>query len=397
MSASSYETRQSMLLLTEPVAADRLASARWLLTTLAARAYDESAGGVAGLLTLGTDWLKRHQLAAAAWVALRHAYSLPPDVKADLRQAYYLAVGDGELHRQELRTVLTALTRANLTAVAFKGAALAHITYPDPAARPMGDLDLWLSAAEMPQAQAVLEAAGYRFGAKTDRPPALMEMHSGEVRLHGPTGAAGLVELHYGVFAGEWLRRVARVDEAAVRARCQPVDVAGCAAWTLAVEDHLLQVAIHNAINHQLSLSAIRSLIDVVLLARHTTFDWAVVVQRAREWRVATATWLVLNLAADLCGLTEAAEAAQQLAPSRVRQKLIGLFANPQALVNMRDLSKSRWRYVYLLLMVDRQRDAVRLVYRALWPEREWLQARYGKTGWRVRLQHLADAARGKI
>jgi hypothetical protein len=105
-----------------------------------------------------------------------------------------------------------------------------------------------------------------------------------------------------------------------------------------------------------------------------------------------------------LCGLDEAAETARQLAPSWLRQRLIGLFANAQSLVDMRDLSKSKWRYVYLLLMVDRKRDAVKLVYRALWPENEWLQARYGsdattggRRGWRLRLRHLFDAARGRI
>ncbi len=397
MSAGNYAPQWPMMPRTDAAGSDRLSGARWLLTAIAARTYDESAGSVAGLLTLGVDWLKRHQLAALAWLALRRAYLLPSDVSLDLRQAYYLAVGDTELHRQELRLVLTALNRANLTAVAFKGAALAYTVYSDPACRLMGDLDLWLGSAEMAQAQAALEAVGYRFVAKVDRPLALMEMHSGEIRLHGSGGAADLVELHFGVFAGEWLRRVACVDEAAIRARCQPIELAACPAWTLALEDHLVQVAIHNAINHQLSLSAVRSLVDIALLARHAPLDWPVIVQRAREWRVATATWLILSLAVELCGLTEAAEAARQLAPSRLRQKLIGLFANARALVDLRDLSKSRWRYVYLLLMVDRQRDAVKLVYRALWPEDEWLQARYGRAGVGTRLRHLLDAARGKI
>ncbi len=376
---------------------DRLSGARWLMTALAVRTYDEAGNGVAGLLTLGVGWLRRHHLAALAWTKFRRAYMLPPEMAQELRQTYYLAVGDSELHRQELKDVLNTLVAAGLQPIAFKGAALAYAVYPDPAGRLMGDLDLWLAVEEMRPAQMILETAGYQFEAKADRPLALMEMHSGEVRLYGPDGATGLVELHFGVFAGEWLRRVARVDETAIRSRCRSVELAGCPARTLTAEDHLLQIAVHTTINHQLSLSALRSLIDVTLLARHQPLDWAVVIQRAREWRVATATWLVLSLAVDLCGLNEAAEAAQHLAPSRVRQKLIGLFANAQSLVDLRDLSKSRWRYVYLLLMVDRKRDAAKLVYRALWPESEWLQARYGKAGWRTRLQHLLDAARGRI
>ena len=51
-----------------------------------------------------------------------------------------------------------------------------------------------------------------------------------------------------------------------------------------------------------------------------------------------------------------------------------------------------------LLLLVDRGRDAAKLIFRALlWPEREWLIARYGRYTFTTRLRHLFDAARGKI
>lgn len=365
---------------------------------LAALADTERPGSLyKALQRLGGGWLRRSQLAALGWWRWRGCSDCPLDVMLDLQTAWYAAVGDAELHRRELHTVLMALNNAGLRPVVFKGAALAYTVYPDPACRAMSDLDVWITADEMPRARAALEAIGYQFRFKPDRPPDLMKMHGGEVRLYGPDSAAGLVELHFGVFAGVWLQRVTRIDEAGIHARCRPVVVAGAPAWMLSPEDHLIQIAVHNAVNHQLSLSALRNLIDVVLLARHYPLDWEVVIQRARAWRLATATWLVLALAQDLCGLDGAAEAVKALAPSRLRQKLIGLFANTETLVEMRNLSTSKWRYVYLLLMVDRVRGAARLVYRALWPEVEWLRARYGKTGWCVRLQHLVDAARGKI
>jgi hypothetical protein len=40
---------------------------------------------------------------------------------------------------------------------------------------------------------------------------------------------------------------------------------------------------------------------------------------------------------------------------------------------------------------------AMKLIYRTLWPEDKWLQARYGRADWRMRLRHVFDAARGKI
>ena len=99
----------------------------------------------------------------------------------------------------------------------------------------------------------------------------------------------------------------------------------------------------------------------------------------------------------DLAGLQEAAEAVRELRPSALRGWLIGRFANAGSLVMMRDLSASKWRYVFLLLLIDRRRDALRLVWRALWPERDWLIARYGRYTLTTRLRHLFDAARGKI
>jgi hypothetical protein len=136
---------------------------------------------------------------------------------------------------------------------------------------------------------------------------------------------------------------------------------------------------------------------DIALLARHYPIDWNVVMQRARAWRVATALWLVLSLSVDLAGLTEAAGAARQLQPSALRRRLIGCFANAESLVMMRDLSASKWRYVFLLLLIDRGRDALRLFVRAFWPEREWLIARYERYTFATRLRHLVDAARGRL
>jgi hypothetical protein len=144
-------------------------------------------------------------------------------------------------------------------------------------------------------------------------------------------------------------------------------------------------------------MSPLRALVDIALLARHYVIDWDVVVQRARAWRVATALWLVLSLAIDLAGLEEAAEAARQLQPSALRRRAIRRFANAESLVMMRNLSASKWRYVFLLLLIDHGRDALRLFARALWPEREWLIARYGRYVLATRLRHLFDAARGRI
>jgi len=42
-------------------------------------------------------------------------------------------------------------------------------------------------------------------------------------------------------------------------------------------------------------------------------------------------------------------------------------------------------RFALLLLLVDRHRDIAAIIARAVWPERDWLAARYGRAGLGVR------------
>ncbi len=374
---------------------DDISLARRVLSALALRA--PSVQGYEAADVLGVDWLRRQGLAALAYYRWQAGALLPQGLKHELQAIYYMSVAQAQLQRHELATVLAALNERRLPAIAFKGAALAYTIYPDPACRPMGDLDLWLAAENMPGARAALEEGGYQAQLKPTRPLALMIHAHNELPMYGTHAGTGLVELHWGVFPGEWLQRTTRVVDADLWARAIPVVLVGQPALIMSPEDSVIQVAVHQTVNHNMSAPWLRGLMDIALLARHYAIDWDVVVQRARAWRVVTALWLVLSLTVDLAGLEEAAEAVRQLQPSALRCRLLGRFANAESLVLMRDLSASRWRYVFLLLLVDRGQDALRLIFRALWPEREWLIARYGHYSLATRLRHLIDAAQGKI
>ncbi len=202
------------------------------------------------------------------------------------------------------------------------------------------------------------------------------------------------MELHWGTFAGEWLRRTAAVDDAesaAGRARC---GWPGATAWTLDAEDAILQLAVHLAVNHQMAYPGVRGLLDVALLARAEKLDWPALAGGRAQWRVATAAWLVLSLTAELLGLPGADQAVRRLAPSRRRRALLRRFVDGQYVLEGRDMTGGPRRLAFQLLLVDRPRDAGRLVGRTLWPEREWLRARYGAAGAGVRGRHLARVAR---
>ena len=346
------------------------------------------------------DWLRGQGLAAYTCYRLRRAAALnrlPAELAQALQAAYYRAAGDAELHTRELVAVLDALAGAGVMPILFKGAALAYAAYPDPACRPMGDLDLWLGADAMPRAQAVLRDAGYLEHVQEARPPALLAGREGELQWVGTRPEQGLIELHYGVFPGEWVYRAAAVDSAAVNSRARPVTIEDRPARTLAPEDAVIQLAVHFAVNHQMAYPGVRGLLDVRLLTASSRVEWETVARRALDWRVRTAVWQVLSLADELLGLPQAGGALAALQPSSLRRRLLAHYASIDSVLRGRDLTGGPARFIYQLLLADRWRDAARLVFRALWPERAWLAARYGRSDWRTRRAHLLAAARGRV
>ncbi len=165
----------------------------------------------------------------------------------------------------------------------------------------------------------------------------------------------------------------------------------------LAPEDAVLHLLFHAGVNHQFSMVVLRSFIDIALLARTAPLEWAVIAERARAWRIATVTWLGLTLALDLAGLDEAQAILPRLAPPRWKQAVLWRVVSPAQLVDQKNWTANQQRFMLLLLLVDRQRDVLKLIFRTLWPDRAWLAARYGEYRFSTRIRHFLNAARGRI
>lgn len=353
-----------------------------------------------------TEWTwlaseaQRQQLAPLLYANLQPLHLDQPAAApalAALRTAYKQSSLRAMQREGELRRILDALAARDIRPVVFKGAVLAHTVYPSPGCRPMCDIDLWVTHAEMPAAIGALEGLGYRLREKEARPHALTQATDGEVQMLPSQSGQGLVELHWGVFAGEWLARTTAIDRAGVRQRLLPIALSGRPALMLAPEDALIQLAVHVGINHQMSVNALRSLVDIALLVQRQPIDWAVVVSRARTWRVAAVTGLTLTLVHACFDLQALAAPAAALAPVGVQHWLVDRFVNRQIILTHPDLSSGKARFAYLLCVTDRPRDSVKLLWRTLWPEAHWLAARYGQTGAAMRTQHFLSALQGRI
>lgn len=100
---------------------------------------------------------------SALTAGLRGASALPAPLSDFLFAETSFSRDRASRLRETLEFVVAALRAAGVEVVALKGAALAFFHYPDPALRPMGDLDLLLrDPGDLARATEALAAAGWR-------------------------------------------------------------------------------------------------------------------------------------------------------------------------------------------------------------------------------------------
>lgn len=206
----------------------------------------------------------------------------------------------GHLPRQALlRRIAGALDGAGVPFVVLKGAALAHLAYPEPALRPMGDIDIWTRPELMDQASAALIASGIPYSARMElRRAAASPLESAPVRVFEAPGTPVVLELHGTVrsmaaTAPAWL--------AAAWGRATPRDLGGVLARVPHPEDMLAHLAVHAGAHHQFAMG-LRPLLDIALwLEREGEgLEWSALAGRWRRDGCLTWTCLALALAAEL-------------------------------------------------------------------------------------------------
>lgn len=286
-------------------------------------------------------WVQAHELGPLT----HHLYhTIWPALGQPLLADNFAATAEGALLWHQLQRTLATLNSEGIPHALLKGAAVAHLAYPQPHLRVMSDVDVWVPAEYITAACAALQAEGFIWATDAQK----LAVY-GKAEFILPQWVKGSVDLQTNPFAGYWLEHMAQIDSAAVWSRLQPCTVQGQATHTLAVEDALLHAAIHLAINHQFDATALRSMVDMMRLAQIAGADWAVVAQRAHAWRVQTVWQLVGSLLAALWGPT--AVVAPPL--PRWRAALLRPLITPAHIAAGREIKNYRWRYLLLALLAD--------------------------------------------
>ncbi len=211
-----------------------------------------------------------------------------------------------ELARNQGRSSLALLSETlrlhglfeaeQIPAIPYKGAVLACLAYEEFSHRVFTDIDFVVPQRHIPQAMAVLQAAGYdaQFDPQEaqagERKPAAGE-YAFVRRLH-----LLRVELHTERTL-RYFPSPLNLDE--MNARLMPVEIAGRTVHTFSVEDTLVMLCVHGAKHFWERLAWI---VDVAKLATAQPVDWPQGMRIAAEMKCSRLLLLGLYLAHDLFG-----------------------------------------------------------------------------------------------
>jgi Uncharacterised nucleotidyltransferase len=219
-------------------------------------------------LARGADWQRVLELAGAALHPMlgyrlgeRHVEA-PERVRDRLQQARRVSAAKLIRRRAETRRALEALERAAVPVTVLKGFALAHLVYPSPETRLMGDVDLWLHSKTLNPAIAALEPLGWRV-------PWWRDISASPIGSGGHVGlllpsASLIVELH--LEPGSLVDTVPHALEDFWSRRVQ-VSLGGVTAWTMPPEETLIHISLHLAQHHRF-MDAISRLLDATLVVK---------------------------------------------------------------------------------------------------------------------------------
>jgi len=215
----------------------------------------------------------RHGVSAYVGDAFARAQvTLPAAAQSALSLDARGTVARGAKNKRLLLAVLDALAAQNVTPIVLKGLGLATRLYDSPLSRPSTDVDVLIVPTQMPVVHQVLIAMGLVAQADPALGDVLEEHHH-----HAFAGPAGLVEVHFRLFAGFGM---ASYDDAAVQARAWSANLERRAVRYLSAEDEFLYLAVHAA-NHAFLRAS--WLVDLQRFAIQTPPRWERVAELARE------------------------------------------------------------------------------------------------------------------
>lgn len=204
-----------------------------------------------------------------------------------------------------------------LPAVVVKGGALAFTLYPDPAMRPVSDIDLLVRKEDLPEALARLRAAGYQEQGQ-EMAPGLARILAHHFHLARETGRSFHLEVHWTLALSDHHRQAPDMDW--FWAHTEPLRLPFPSPFlTLDPTAHLLYVAAHAMLYHGEAEADPKWVYDVHLLVERegARIRWEELAEQAAAWRWTEAVLRALQRAAERFGTAIPPEALAALGAHR--------------------------------------------------------------------------------
>lgn len=233
------------------------------------------------------DWIDRMAMLRRLQPLLHAQHqdnpAIPKRIASSWRAAYRESALLALARTAELKECIALLENAGFTPLALKGAWLAPHAYPDPAQRPMYDLDVLLDPGTVLEGYALLKRSGYEQAYPEEIPLRdMIRLEKHLPTLVGPRGA--MIELHHRMADphGALDHFSPEPDETAIRSRARRIDGVSYPG----AEDMLVHLIIHAAYAHRFDCGP-RVLADIDFLLRKERVDWTAFWQRgqAEGWR----------------------------------------------------------------------------------------------------------------
>jgi len=262
--------------------------------------------------------------------------TVPPRPLAKLAVAYQ---GQGRRNAAiftQLDEVLEACHTHGLRPIALKGVHLAAAVYPDPALRPMKDIDLLFEPAELPEVEKVLNTLGYRGKHKSaDLGPGVTK-HTSTYRRAAEQAATP--NPYLSADAGRTIEPHTSLEESwfglkvdvtpGVRQRAVEAQLGRRVCRVLARDDLLLHLSAHFCFHLIMGAPSMVQLADLLVVTVAGGIDWPVFVERARQRQASPYALAALRLAQRLLAAPVPDAALDELAratPGSLRSRIAQL------------------------------------------------------------------------
>ncbi len=237
---------------------------------------------------------------------------IPPRAAAKLAVTYKAQAKRNTAIYAQLAQVLDACTQKGVRPIALKGVHLAACYYSDPALRPMNDIDLLFTPAELPLVEAMLSELGYGASYKSPQMGAGVTKHTSS--FHPTSGSAAAttnpylstkrertIEPHQSL-EESWFGL--KVDiTSGIRERAEEVTLAGRSCGALSAEDLLLHLCLHFCFHLIQGAPAMVQLTDLLVVADSGRVEWELFAARARDYGAAPYAMAGLHLGQTLLSL----------------------------------------------------------------------------------------------